>query len=47
MTPASSGALSRSCAVLLIGRVADRLARPFLVAGGRFAVCGVLVLAWG
>jgi len=33
--------------VLLIGRVADRLAAPFLVAGGQFAVCGVLALAWG
>ncbi len=33
--------------VLLIGRVADRMAAPFLVAGGQFAVCGVLALAWG
>lgn len=32
--------------VLLIGRVADRMAAPFLVAGGQFAVCGVLALAW-
>ncbi|OGB28781.1 MAG: permease [Burkholderiales bacterium RIFCSPLOWO2_12_FULL_61_40] len=31
--------------VLLIGRVADRMAAPFLVAGGQFAVCGVLALA--
>lgn len=30
--------------VLLIGRVADRMAAPFLVAGGQFAVCGVLAL---
>ena len=33
--------------VLLIGRVADRMAAPFLVAGGQFAVCGVLALTWG
>ena len=32
--------------VLLIGRVADRMAAPFLVAGGQFVVCGVLALAW-
>jgi drug/metabolite transporter (DMT)-like permease len=32
--------------VLLIGRVADRLAAPFLVAGGQFLVCGGLALAW-
>ncbi|WP_210542588.1 DMT family transporter [Rhodoferax sp. PAMC 29310] len=28
--------------VLLIGRVADRLSAPFLVAGGQFLVCGVV-----
>ena len=32
--------------VLLIGRVADRMAAPFLVAGGQFAICGVLALLW-
>lgn len=32
--------------VLLIGRVADRLSAPFLVAGGQFLVCGVLASAW-
>lgn len=32
--------------VLLVGRVAHRLQAPFLVAGGQFAVCGVLALAW-
>ncbi|WP_428507498.1 DMT family transporter [Roseateles sp.] len=33
--------------VLLIGRVADRMAAPFLVACGQFFVCGLLALAWG
>lgn len=33
--------------VLLIGRVAHRMAAPFLVAGGQFVVCGLLALAWG
>jgi drug/metabolite transporter (DMT)-like permease len=32
--------------VLLVGRVADRLAAPFLVAGGQFVVCGLLALSW-
>lgn len=32
--------------VLLVGRVADRLNAPFLVAGGQFLVCGALALAW-
>jgi len=32
--------------VLLIGRVADRMAAPFLVASGQFLVCGLLALAW-
>ena len=32
--------------VLLVGRVADRMAAPFLVAGGQFAVCGLVALAW-
>jgi drug/metabolite transporter (DMT)-like permease len=33
--------------VLLIGRVAHRMAAPFLVAGGQFVACGLLALAWG
>jgi drug/metabolite transporter (DMT)-like permease len=32
--------------VLLVGRVADRMGAPFLVAGGQFAVCGALALLW-
>jgi drug/metabolite transporter (DMT)-like permease len=32
--------------VLVIGRVADRMNAPFLVACGQFAICGVLTLAW-
>lgn len=32
--------------VLLVGRVADRMSAPFLVAGGQFAVCGLLALGW-
>ncbi|PKO61388.1 MAG: EamA/RhaT family transporter [Betaproteobacteria bacterium HGW-Betaproteobacteria-18] len=32
--------------VLLVGRVADRMAAPFLVAGGQFVVCGLSALAW-
>lgn len=32
--------------VLLVGRVADRMAAPFLVAGGQFFVCGLLSLVW-
>lgn len=32
--------------VLLVGRVADRMAAPFLVAGGQFLVCGLLALAY-
>jgi drug/metabolite transporter (DMT)-like permease len=32
--------------VLLVGRVADRLAAPFLVAAGQFLVCGAASLAW-
>jgi drug/metabolite transporter (DMT)-like permease len=30
--------------VLLVGRVAHRMAAPFLVAGGQFVVCGLLAL---
>ena len=32
--------------VLVIGRVADRMNAPFLVACGQFTICGVLTLAW-
>jgi drug/metabolite transporter (DMT)-like permease len=32
--------------VVLVGRVADRMEAPFLVAGGQFTVCGLLALAW-
>ncbi len=32
--------------VVLVGRVADRMAAPFLVAGGQFAVCGLMALIW-
>jgi drug/metabolite transporter (DMT)-like permease len=32
--------------VLLVGRVADRMSAPFLVAGGQFVVCGLLALGW-
>lgn len=41
-----ASALPWALHVLLIGRVADRMAAPFLVAGGQFVVCGVLALAW-
>ena len=33
--------------VLFVGRVADRINAPFLVAGGQFLVCGAASLAWG
>jgi drug/metabolite transporter (DMT)-like permease len=32
--------------VMLVGRVADRLAAPFLVAAGQFLVCGLACLLW-
>lgn len=32
--------------VLLIGQIADRMGAPFLVAGGQFAVCGLMALGW-
>ena len=32
--------------VLLVGRVAERFAAPFLVAAGQFVVCGVASLGW-
>ena len=41
-----ASALPWALHVLLIGRVAERMAAPFLVAGGQFLVCGVLALAW-
>jgi drug/metabolite transporter (DMT)-like permease len=41
-----ASALPWALHVLLIGRVADRMGAPFLVAGGQFVVCGVLALAW-
>lgn len=33
--------------VLLVGRVAERFAAPFLVAAGQFVVCGLASLGWG
>ena len=33
--------------VLFVGRVADRVAAPFLVACGQFLVCGIACLLWG
>jgi drug/metabolite transporter (DMT)-like permease len=32
--------------VLFVGRIADRIAAPFLVAWGQFLVCGLACLAW-
>ena len=32
--------------VIFVGRVADRIAAPFLVANGQFLVCGVASLFW-
>lgn len=32
--------------VLFVGRIADRIASPFLVAGGQFFVCGLACMAW-
>ena len=32
--------------VLMVGRVADRMAAPFLVASGQFLVCGLISLLW-
>jgi drug/metabolite transporter (DMT)-like permease len=40
------GSLFWALHVLLVGRVADRLAAPFLLAAGQFLVCGVASLAW-
>ena len=33
--------------VLWVGRIADRVAAPFLVACGQFFICGVVSLLWG
>lgn len=41
-----ASALPWALHVLLVGRIADRMAAPFLVAGGQFLVCGVISLAW-
>lgn len=41
-----ASALPWALHVLLVGRIADRMAAPFLVAGGQFLVCGVLALAY-
>jgi drug/metabolite transporter (DMT)-like permease len=41
-----ASALPWAIHVLLIGRVADRMSAPFLVACGQFAVCGLLALLW-
>lgn len=41
-----ASALPWALHVLLVGRVADRMNAPFLVAGGQFLVCGLLALAW-
>lgn len=41
-----ASALPWAVHVLLVGRVADKLAAPFLVACGQFLVCGALALAW-
>ena len=40
-----ASALPWALHVLLVGRVADRLGAPFLVAGGQFFVCALLALA--
>jgi drug/metabolite transporter (DMT)-like permease len=41
-----ASALPWALHVLLIGRVANHMGAPFLVAGGQFLVCGLLALAW-
>ena len=41
-----ASALPWALHVLLVGQVADRMLAPFLVAGGQFAVCGLVALAW-
>ncbi len=41
-----ASALPWALHVLMVGRVADRMAAPFGVACGQFIVCGLLALAW-
>lgn len=41
-----ASALPWAVHVLLVGRVADKMAAPFLVAGGQFLVCGLVSLGW-
>ncbi|MET0519257.1 MAG: DMT family transporter [Burkholderiaceae bacterium] len=41
-----ASALPWAIHVLMVGRVADRMAAPFLVACGQFLVCGLLALLW-
>ena len=33
--------------MLFVGKIADRIAAPFLVACGQFFVCGIACLFWG
>ena len=42
----AASALPWAFHVLLVGRVADRMNAPFLVATGQFLVCGALALVW-
>lgn len=42
----AASALPWAFHVLLVGRIADRMNAPFLVAMGQFLVCGTLALAW-
>jgi drug/metabolite transporter (DMT)-like permease len=42
----AASALPWAFHVLWVGRVADRMNAPFLVAMGQFLVCGTLALAW-
>lgn len=41
-----ASALPWALHVLMVGRVADHMAAPFLVASGQFLVCGLLALSW-
>src|SRR6478752_5029675 len=41
-----ASALPWAVHVLMVGRVADRMAAPFLVASGQFFVCGLISLLW-
>ena len=42
-----AGSLFWALHVLFVGRVAARIGRSFLVAGGQFLVCGAASLLWG